>query len=42
MSRYLLDTNIAHALTEKLTLISSDRKIEAYTSQRLKFVFNER
>ncbi len=33
---------ISHALTEKLTLISSDRKFEAYTSQKLKFVFNKR
>ncbi|MBD1432895.1 type II toxin-antitoxin system VapC family toxin [Sphingobacterium sp. DN00404] len=33
---------ISHAITEKLTLISSDRKFEDYTSQNLKFVFNKR
>jgi len=33
---------IAQAITEKLTLISSDRKFEEYTSQKLSFVFNRR
>ncbi len=33
---------IAHALTEKLTLISSDRKFENYTAQQLDFIFNKR
>jgi PIN domain nuclease of toxin-antitoxin system len=33
---------IAHAISEKLTLISSDTQFEHYTKQKLKFVFNER
>ncbi|MFA7444558.1 MAG: type II toxin-antitoxin system VapC family toxin [Flavobacteriaceae bacterium] len=33
---------IAHAITEKFTLVSSDRKFEEYISQKLKFVFNKR
>lgn len=33
---------IAHAITEKLTLVSSDRDFKAYIPQKLKFVFNER
>ena len=33
---------ISHAITEKLTLISSDRKFADYTAQKLKFVFNKR
>lgn len=33
---------IAHALTEKLTLISSDRQFEHYTKQHLDFIYNKR
>ncbi|NCA20627.1 MAG: PIN domain-containing protein [Crocinitomicaceae bacterium] len=33
---------IAHSITDKLTLISSDKKFENYVSQKLKFVFNKR
>lgn len=33
---------ISHAITEKLTLISSDRQFEHYTGQHLDFVFNKR
>jgi PIN domain nuclease of toxin-antitoxin system len=33
---------ISQAITEKITLISSDRKFEAYTRQKLKFIFNNR
>lgn len=33
---------IAQAVTEKLTLISSDRKFDEYTDQKLNFVFNRR
>ncbi|NGM61945.1 type II toxin-antitoxin system VapC family toxin [Sphingobacterium sp. SGG-5] len=33
---------ISHAITEKLTLVSSDRKFEKYTKQKLNFVFNKR
>ncbi len=33
---------IAHAITEKLTLISSDRQFENYTGQHLDFIFNKR
>ena len=33
---------IAHAITEKLTLISSDRKFQDYTGQGLDLAFNER
>lgn len=33
---------IAHAITENLTLISSDRQFEYYTGQHLDFIFNRR
>ncbi len=33
---------IAHTITEKLTLISSDRQFENYTGQHLDFIFNKR
>ena len=33
---------IAQAITEKLPLVSSDRKFEAYRNQRLNFVYNKR
>lgn len=33
---------ISHGITEKLTLISSDRKFEDYTAQNLNFLFNKR
>jgi len=33
---------IAQAITERLPLISSDRKFEAYRSQNLNFVYNKR
>lgn len=33
---------ISQAITEKLILVSSDRKFEHYTKQNLKFVFNKR
>jgi tRNA(fMet)-specific endonuclease VapC len=33
---------ISHAITDKLTLISSDRQFENYTTQKLKFVYNKR
>lgn len=33
---------IAHAITEKLTLISSDRQFKSYTEQHLDFIFNKR
>jgi len=33
---------ISHAITEKLTLVSSDKKFENYTKQKLKFAFNKR
>jgi len=33
---------IAHAITEKLTLVSSDRKFQKYTTQGLDFAFNKR
>ena len=33
---------IAHAITEKMTLISSDRKFEFYRGQGLDFVWNKR
>jgi len=33
---------IAHALTEKLALISSDTKFQQYTAQGLAFVFNNK
>lgn len=32
---------IAHAITEGLTLISSDRKFHFYRGQGLKFVYNK-
>ena len=44
--RYLLDTTdiliIAHAITERLTLISSDRKFKFYENQGLSFVYNKK
>ncbi|MBQ6065024.1 MAG: PIN domain-containing protein [Prevotella sp.] len=33
---------IAHAITERLTLISSDRKFSFYTKQGLSFMYNSR
>ncbi|MGC4128254.1 MAG: type II toxin-antitoxin system VapC family toxin [Bergeyella sp.] len=33
---------ISHAITEKLTLVSSDKKFKDYTSQGLEFVYNKR
>jgi len=33
---------IAHAITEKLTLVSSDTKFKQYTAQNLAFVFNNK
>ena len=33
---------ISHAITEKLILVSSDKKFEAYTTQKLSFSFNKR
>ena len=33
---------ISHAITDKLILISSDRKFEDYKKQNLNFVFNKR
>jgi|SRR5690606_3084266 len=33
---------ISHAITDKLILISSDRKFEDYTAHKLNFVFNNR
>jgi PIN domain nuclease of toxin-antitoxin system len=33
---------ISQAITEKITLISSDRKFEDYTKQKLSFLFNNR
>jgi len=33
---------ISHAITEKLTLVSSDTKFKHYTTQKLNFVFNKR
>jgi len=32
---------ISHAITEELTLVSSDRQFRHYTSQKLRFVFNK-
>jgi len=32
---------ISHAITEKLTLVSSDTKFKYYTPQKLNFVFNK-
>jgi PIN domain nuclease of toxin-antitoxin system len=33
---------IAHAITEKIPLISSDRKMQSYKKQGLDFIFNEK
>jgi PIN domain nuclease of toxin-antitoxin system len=33
---------ISQAITENITLISSDRKFEVYTKQKLDFIFNDR
>jgi tRNA(fMet)-specific endonuclease VapC len=33
---------ISHAITDQLILISSDRKFEKYTDQKLNFLFNKR
>ena len=33
---------ISQAISDKITLISSDTKFKHYTSQKLKFVFNKR
>lgn len=33
---------IAHSITEKLILVSSDRKFQGYTNQGLDFDFNKR
>ena len=33
---------ISHAIADRLTLVSSDRKFDQYRSQKLSFVFNER
>lgn len=33
---------IAHAITEKLALISSDRKFKFYTAQGLDFIYNKK
>jgi PIN domain nuclease of toxin-antitoxin system len=33
---------ISQAITEKITLISSDQKFEYYTNQKLNFIFNSR
>lgn len=33
---------ITHAITEKLPLISSDRKFEYYRAQGLELIFNEK
>ena len=33
---------IAQAITEKIPLISSDRKFEAYRKQKLNFIYNKR
>jgi len=33
---------ISHAISDKLTLISSDSKFDKYSNQKLKFVFNKR
>ena len=41
--RYLIDTNIiAHAITERLPLISSDTRFEFYRNQGLDLIFNEK
>ena len=33
---------ISHAIADKLTLVSSDRKFKEYVTQNLKFVYNKR
>ena len=33
---------ISHAITDKLTLVSSDRKFKEYIPQKLNFVYNKR
>jgi PIN domain nuclease of toxin-antitoxin system len=33
---------ISHAISDKLNLVSSDRKFDKYLNQNLKFVFNKR
>jgi PIN domain nuclease of toxin-antitoxin system len=33
---------VAHAITEKIPLISSDRKMQSYKKQGLDFIFNEK
>jgi PIN domain nuclease of toxin-antitoxin system len=33
---------ISHAITEKMTLVSSDKKFQEYTSQKFLFSFNKR
>lgn len=33
---------IAHAITEGLTLVSSDRKFHFYRAQELDFIYNKR
>ncbi|MDO5105041.1 type II toxin-antitoxin system VapC family toxin [Capnocytophaga sp.] len=33
---------ISHAISDKLILISSDKKFECYTPQKLKFIYNKR
>lgn len=33
---------IAHAITEKLTLISSDSKFDFYCAQGLDYIYNKR
>jgi len=33
---------ISHAITEKMILVSSDKKFQEYTSQKLLFSFNKR
>ena len=33
---------IAHAITEGMTLISSDRKFKFYTNQGLDFIYNKK
>jgi len=32
---------ISHAITEKMVLISTDKKIQTYTNQKLKFIYNK-
>ncbi|MFT4204357.1 MAG: type II toxin-antitoxin system VapC family toxin [Chitinophagaceae bacterium] len=33
---------ISHAITEKMTMVSSDKKFQEYTNQKLKFIYNKR